>query len=427
MTGMGRGLTVMGVFSFMCEGGCGHPLLAEDVTNEINEWMADGVAVTRDGSLVAGLYDGYGRLGGTDFADGDATVWHSACWETAGCPRDYRGESDPAEDQGWFFNDGDHDMPDPRLSRTAHQDSAGQAGRPPGTGRGYHEKDHGLLRAAGVPAEVVCGFEDGSLPAVHVRAVELALEGLRREDEDKALRTAVKRLAFMAVYGSDPARFAQEAGQFLAGSPERDENQEESDGDGAELRAEVTRLRAERDALAARLRDCKVTALKANAEARRLKNACATLNNNVEQILAGALGYPKYGDVDRDPPGNPGDYVTGDHTAESLAEQAAGELDALKARDREGTVPRQAWLRFSDGTGREGGSMTWPNPDDPGEVQWTLRYGRPSRADLLFAASVLDTYGHLLSLPPRVLARRARQVREAAGAAWRAGEAGSDG
>ena len=41
------------------------------------------------------------------------TVWHKACWRVAGAPMDYRGESAFAPDQGWFFNDPDHDMVEP--------------------------------------------------------------------------------------------------------------------------------------------------------------------------------------------------------------------------------------------------------------------------------------------------------------------------
>ena len=45
-------------------------------------------------------------------------------------------------------------------------------------------------------------------------------------------------------------------------------------------------------------------------------------------------------------------------------------------------------LRLDDGT-------TWPNPLDPGDVEWTLRYGAPTRAQMLHAASVLAAYRRL--------------------------------
>lgn len=49
----------MGFYSSNCLD-CGHPLLSDRATNEINAWMNLGVAITRDGSLLKGCYDGYG-------------------------------------------------------------------------------------------------------------------------------------------------------------------------------------------------------------------------------------------------------------------------------------------------------------------------------------------------------------------------------
>lgn len=343
----------MGVFSFMCAGGCGHPLLSPDVTNEVNAWMADGVAVTPGGGVLAGSYDGYGRLDGSDFAQEEATAWHRACWEVAGRPGDYRGESDQAEDQGWFFDEGDHDMPDPRgLRPEAGPAATGQAGAKESLG------------GAGVPPE-------------------------------------------------DTARFL----------PDREAPASHGEAPGCRDQARI--LRAERDSLALRLRDSEVTALKAQAEVRRLRDACASLNRSVEQILAGALGYPKYGDVDTDPPGNRDDYVTGDHTAESLAMQAAGELAALRPLEGiAGRTPPSARLRV-DGPGGPADWTSWPNPDDPGEVSWRLRYGRPDRADLMFAADVMGAYAHLFSLPRTVRNQRIQQV-TAARDEQRAPEGGDD-
>ena len=102
----------MGFFSANCEG-CGHPLLCRRATGEVNAWMNRAVAITRGGSMLKGCYDGYGGLDG--FADvvGDTTVWHQACWHVAGAPMDYRGASAPAPDQGWFFDDGAHDLREP--------------------------------------------------------------------------------------------------------------------------------------------------------------------------------------------------------------------------------------------------------------------------------------------------------------------------
>lgn len=108
----------MGFFSANCEG-CEHPLLSTYVTNEVNVWMNRGVAITRGGSILKGSYDGYGRLeehsngAVLEGAVNDTTVWHEACWLRAGAPQEYRGASAPADDQGFFFEDGAHDLEEP--------------------------------------------------------------------------------------------------------------------------------------------------------------------------------------------------------------------------------------------------------------------------------------------------------------------------
>ena len=108
--------TEMGFFSQNCEG-CGHPMLSWYVVNEINTWMMHGVAIEPDGSILKGHYDGYGRLDEHEYAIGDTnTIWHEACWQVAGCPTDYRGASKHAQDQGFFYNDPEHDMAEPEIS-----------------------------------------------------------------------------------------------------------------------------------------------------------------------------------------------------------------------------------------------------------------------------------------------------------------------
>ena len=106
----------MGFFSSECEG-CGHPALSIYATNDINRWMMRVVAIREDGFRAAGEYDGYGGLeteeGTWEHAVGfGTTVWHESCWIVAGRPTDYRGETN-APDQGYFFDEGDHDMADP--------------------------------------------------------------------------------------------------------------------------------------------------------------------------------------------------------------------------------------------------------------------------------------------------------------------------
>lgn len=57
------------------------------------------------------------------------------------------------------------------------------------------------------------------------------------------------------------------------------------------------------------------------------------------------------------------------------------------------------------------GVTTWPNPNDPNEVQWRLRYGTPSKEDLLVAASAMHAYAHLIELPERRRNERVGQIR----------------
>lgn len=47
--------------------------------------------------------------------------------------------------------------------------------------------------------------------------------------------------------------------------------------------------------------------------------------------------------------------------------------------------------------------MTWPIhiEDENDSVQWRLRYGEPSREDILFAASVMQAYAELVESPSR--------------------------
>jgi hypothetical protein len=124
----------MGFFSYKCKE-CGHPMLSHGAVDKgINEWMVEAVALTTDGSRMIGEYNGYGRVvGGEDdefdyefdyeFDDETAAWVHKACWESAGKPDydHYGSGSDDAEDQGWFFKDGDHDMIDPRIKDEAER------------------------------------------------------------------------------------------------------------------------------------------------------------------------------------------------------------------------------------------------------------------------------------------------------------------
>lgn len=107
----------MGFFSQECHG-CGASILNPYSCNDINSWMTEAVAITRQGNIHTGTYDGYGRIDGAEYAIGEYnTVWHKACWEVAGKPLDYKGQSKHAQDQGYFFDDDEpkYCKTDPRL------------------------------------------------------------------------------------------------------------------------------------------------------------------------------------------------------------------------------------------------------------------------------------------------------------------------
>lgn len=115
----------MGFSSYDCKH-CDHPALCAQAANEgINGWMKHMVVLAKNGSRVMIEFDGYsGHVGESlDLPYGE-TVWvHQACWEVAGKPEfdAYDGPSRSSDDQGWFFDDGDHDLIDPRIKDDAER------------------------------------------------------------------------------------------------------------------------------------------------------------------------------------------------------------------------------------------------------------------------------------------------------------------
>ena len=61
--------------------------------------------------------------------------------------------------------------------------------------------------------------------------------------------------------------------------------------------------------------------------------------------------------------------------------------------------------------------MTWPNPDDPREIEWKLRYGVPTRSELNAAAEMVAAYKQLVYLPQRSRNARVSGIRKARDAA----------
>ena len=61
------------------------------------------------------------------------------------------------------------------------------------------------------------------------------------------------------------------------------------------------------------------------------------------------------------------------------------------------------------------GEMNWPLPGthkDP-SLEWTLRYGTPSRSDLLVAASIIGAYEELIDCPETKRRYVVRELRKA--------------
>lgn len=112
----------MGFLSSECKR-CLRSVLAPGVLGDTKRfgWLSDVVAITPEGEIHKGTYDGYGGVG--DFCGPDveqvvgdlSSVWHRACWELDGSPTSYMGPSEQAEDQGYFIDAKEYDIPDPRL------------------------------------------------------------------------------------------------------------------------------------------------------------------------------------------------------------------------------------------------------------------------------------------------------------------------
>jgi hypothetical protein len=111
----------MGFFSAGCTC-CRKSLLSPQAVRRLDPfaWMAEGaVVVTKDGSILKGVYDGHGRIensagGIIDISNlmmgGDANAYHSLCWVAAGAPYEWDGKPMlGSPDQGWFFADKDYE------------------------------------------------------------------------------------------------------------------------------------------------------------------------------------------------------------------------------------------------------------------------------------------------------------------------------
>lgn len=127
----------MGFFSAECVE-CHKSVVAPYKLTPIMQWMNECTIIKPDGTFIQGAYNGYGAVEGTDddywgpeedrpdaevvfgdyvdntYAKVVATVWHTACWRRAGEPREHRGPSATAEDQGFFFEQSDYEIHEPQ-------------------------------------------------------------------------------------------------------------------------------------------------------------------------------------------------------------------------------------------------------------------------------------------------------------------------
>lgn len=76
-----------------------------------------------------------------------------------------------------------------------------------------------------------------------------------------------------------------------------------------------------------------------------------------------------------------------------------------------------SYLRIRGGPGPHD-LMTWPNPDDPADVEWRLRSARMLDLDIttrerMVAASFMHAYRALIEMPQRERNQRISQIRTA--------------
>lgn len=112
----------MGVFSWECKE-CSKSILSPHSHNQKNSWMSKAVAILPNGTQLTGTYDAYGRLQGEDIVHtgSEPDLYHAKCHELSGKPTKYRGGSEPAQDQGFFFKDKDYDFAEPTSLRDVYR------------------------------------------------------------------------------------------------------------------------------------------------------------------------------------------------------------------------------------------------------------------------------------------------------------------
>ena len=96
----------MGFFSWNCEC-CGESI--KSPYECVPEWHNQCVAALKNGSLLIGDYDGYGRILDIDcntivedLYEFDFTMYHKQCWIENSKPG-YISQAQSAQDQGYFY------------------------------------------------------------------------------------------------------------------------------------------------------------------------------------------------------------------------------------------------------------------------------------------------------------------------------------
>lgn len=124
----------MGFFSWDCKG-CGNSMRSAHAVTKTSAWMKQVVIYTK-GSKTArrGEYDGYGRVGSSDYDDDsfwdgrEFTAYHKACHEIMGKPK-FDGQSRDAHDQGYFVDDFVDPAKPKTLADLAYYREAAEASR----------------------------------------------------------------------------------------------------------------------------------------------------------------------------------------------------------------------------------------------------------------------------------------------------------
>jgi hypothetical protein len=69
-------------------------------------------------------------------------------------------------------------------------------------------------------------------------------------------------------------------------------------------------------------------------------------------------------------------------------------------------MAQNSFVRTEEGT-------TFANPNDPNEVAWRLKYSIPTKSDLMVAASYMECYAYLFTIPQKLVLKKMSMVKKA--------------